>query len=50
MQMIQATCGIDSFVEAAISADGRGHFLARYDSEEREFNNGRMTFYIYRIN
>ena len=50
MQMIQATCGIDSFVEAAISADGRGHFLARYDHEEREFNNGRMTFYIYRIN
>lgn len=50
MQMIQATCGIDSFVEAAISADGRGHFLARYDHEEREFNNGRITFYIYRIN
>ena len=50
MQMIRATCGIDSFVEAAISADGRGHFLARYDHEEREFNNGRMTFYIYRIN
>lgn len=50
MQMIQATCGIDPFVEAAISADGRGHFLARYDGVERDFNNGRMTFYIYRIN
>ena len=50
LQMVQATCGIDSFVEAAVSADGRGHFLARYDHEEREFNNGRMTFYIYRIN
>ena len=50
MQMIQATCGVDSLVEAAISADGRGHYLARYDHDEREFNNGRMTFYIYRIN
>ena len=50
MQMIRATCGIDSLVEAAISADGRGHYLARYDHEEGEFNNGRMTFYIYRIN
>jgi hypothetical protein len=50
MQIIEATCGYDSFVEAAISADGRGHFLASYDGEEREFNNGRMTFYLYRIN
>lgn len=49
-QMIQATCGIESLVEAAISADGRGHWLASYDHEEREFNNGRMTFFIYRIN
>jgi len=50
MQIIEATCGYDSFVEAAISADGRGHFLASYDGEEGEFNNGRMTFYLYRIN
>jgi len=49
-QMIQATCGIESLVEAAISADGRGHWLASYDHEEVEFNNGRMTFFIYRIN
>lgn len=41
---------IDDFIEAAISADGRGHFLNTYDGEENEiFVNGE-TFYIYRIN
>lgn len=32
--LIKNTCGFDEFVEAAISADGRGHFLAHYDHEE----------------
>ena len=44
--LIDKTCGIDSFVESAISADGRGHFLASYDSEE----NAVGEYYIYRIN
>ena len=49
---------IDSFVDAAISADGRGHFLAGYDFEENEetvnvYGEGdaaNATFYIYRVN
>ena len=36
----------DHFVDDAILADGRGHFLASYDSEENE----QDGFYIYRIN
>jgi hypothetical protein len=44
--LIEKTCGLDSFVESAISADGRGHFLASYDSEENEEGN----YFIYRIN
>ena len=44
--LIDKTCGIDSFVESAISADGRGHFLASYDFEENEEGN----YFIYRIN
>ena len=31
---IEQTCGIDDFVEEAISADGRGHFLSNYDGYE----------------
>lgn len=36
----------DEFVENAISADGRGHFISGYDGEENE----EGGFYIYRIN
>jgi hypothetical protein len=36
----------DEFVEDAISADGRGHFLAGYDGEENE----QDEYYIYRNN
>lgn len=38
--------GLEGFVEDAISADGRGHFLSSYDGEENE----RDGFFIYRIN
>lgn len=34
------------FVNDAISADGRGHFLAQYDGNENQFG----TWFIYRIN
>lgn len=37
---------IDAFIEDAVDADGRGHFLASYDGEEYESGN----FYIYRTN
>jgi hypothetical protein len=38
--------GLDGFVEEAVSADGRGHFLSSYDGEENE----RSGFFIYRVN
>jgi hypothetical protein len=44
--IIDSTCGIDSFVESAISADGRGQFLSSYDGEEVEHED----YYIYRVN
>ena len=37
---------IDEFIDDAISADGRGHFLAGYDGEENE----QDSFFIYREN
>lgn len=48
--IIENTCGIESFVESAISADGRGHFLSTYDGEENEVSIKGETLYIYRIN
>lgn len=52
--IIDKTCGMDQFVESAIAADGRGHFLSRYDGEENEVmvetivGEESKTFYIYR--
>ncbi len=46
LALIKSTCGLDSFVESAISADGRGHFMSSYDGEENE----QGEFYIYRTN
>ena len=34
--LVDGTCGIDEFVDQAIIADGRGHFLSSYDGEEEE--------------
>ena len=47
LALINKTCGLDEFVEQAVSADGRGHFLASYDGEEQESFCGK--FFIYRI-
>jgi hypothetical protein len=44
--IIKGTCGLDKFVEDAIEADGRGHFLAYYDGEENE----QGDCFIYRVN
>jgi hypothetical protein len=41
---------IDSFVDSAISADGRGHFMSSYDGNENEENVNGTTYFIYRIN
>lgn len=37
---------LDEFVDDAITADGRGHFMNSYDGEEYE----QDDYYIYRIN
>jgi hypothetical protein len=39
---------LDEFVNDAIQADGRGHFIAQYDGEEIEINGGK--YYAYRMN
>ena len=44
--LVKATCGLDTLVESAISADGRGHFMSSYDGEENE----EGQFFIYRTN
>lgn len=39
-----------SFIDSAISADGRGHFLNTYDGQENEQRVDGITYYIYRMN
>lgn len=46
LSLIEKTCGLDKFVESAIMADGRGHFLSTYDGEEVE----QGEYFIYRLN
>tara|TARA_R100000231_G_scaffold138537_1_gene117097 strand:+ start:1122 stop:1643 length:522 start_codon:yes stop_codon:yes gene_type:complete len=41
---------IQDFVDSAVAADGRGHFIAQYDHNEHEVKVGDKTFYIYRVN
>lgn len=41
---------IDGFIQAAIGADGRGHFMSSYDGCENEETVNGTTYYIYRIN
>jgi len=48
--LIEKLDDIDSFVSAAISADGRGHFMSSYDGNENEETVNGITYYIYRIN
>jgi hypothetical protein len=38
------------FWRAAIAADGRGHFLAGYDSRETEIKTGDFRAFVYRTN
>ena len=48
--LVQKLDSIEDFVSAAISADGRGHFMNSYDGNENEETVNGETFYIYRIN
>ena len=36
----------DDFIDDAVSSDGRGHFISRYDGDENE----QDGYYIYRCN
>ncbi len=48
--IVEMTCGMDKFVEEAIRADGRGHFLASYDGAESIVEVNGNEYYIYRVN
>jgi hypothetical protein len=50
LEMIGSTGSLQDFVSAAISADGRGHFMSSYDGEENEYAVNGEYLYIYRIN
>ena len=54
LSLVEKTCGLASFVDSAISMDGRGHFLSPYDGNETEvsYKAGKKTdfLYIYRQN
>lgn len=41
---------LDSFIQDAISADGRGSFLSPYDNEEQEIVIDDVYYYAYRLN
>jgi len=40
---------LQEFVDSAVSADGRGHFINSYDGNEHEVKVGRKTFYILKV-
>ena len=46
LQIVEQSCGLDEFVDDAVSADGRGHFMSHYDGEENE----QGDYFIYRTN
>lgn len=46
LALVEKTCGLDSFTESAVSADGRGHFLASYDGDELDLADGYVAFRI----
>ena len=48
--LIKSSCGLQVFVDSAVSVDGRGHFINTYDGNEHEVKVGRKTFYIYMVN
>lgn len=47
LKLIEATCGVDKFVQAAIDADGRGHFIAAVDGEEIAVSIKGIRYFVY---
>lgn len=47
-KLITRTCGLYSFIQSAIDADGRGHFISFYDGEEHEAQINNKWYYMYR--
>lgn len=50
LALVEKTCGLDTFVQSAIKADGYGHFLASYDGKEGKVTVEGEDYFIYRIN
>lgn len=46
LALVEKCTSIDEFALSAISADGRGHFLANYDGNEMDLNDGYVAFRI----
>lgn len=50
IEIVEHSCGLDNFVNEAIKADGRGHFLSTYDGQETEIRVNGEYYYVYRVN
>jgi len=46
LSLIECSCGIDRFIEQAVMADGRGHFINQYDGSQEK----QGEYFIYRTN
>ena len=44
LKVVQSTCGLDTFVDVAIAADGRGHFMSSYDDDEYTYSDMTAEF------
>lgn len=49
LALIEKTCGLDAFIEAAIKTDGYGNFLSSYDGKEKRVSVKGEDYFIYRI-
>ena len=47
--LIEATCGLEDFVNSTIEAYGRGSFISSYDNEEVEVSVDGVYHYFYRL-
>lgn len=50
IKIVEYSCGLENFVNEAIKADGRGHFLSTYDGVEVELKTDDGVYYLYRLN
>lgn len=49
LKLIENTCGKEYFIDEAIKADGRGHFIACYDGVEHEEYIDGLVLYVYQV-